>query len=216
MEQCWGNRQLSAKPAPNWLMKGKSGLPQETISIAMGIDRKLCCELWVMCHRYSASELPAVRCKCRGSWPRLPPAAGGGCVRLAQDCSPTDEPPWQGMEQAVSIIKPGGCKHGAVLWDGDQLPPLTLASLRQKQMPYCVVFSLPFAFLLGKKKDHTSAYVLIAITSKGLTFFYFLYNRITQETSKQNFLPFRKSSADAVGNRITLAITKTTFFISDA
>lgn len=56
---------------------------------------------------------------------------------------------------------------------------------------------------------------MITITSNKLSFFYFFQNKIIQETSKEEFLPFRKTSADTVGNRGMLAIIKTTFSLFD-
>lgn len=62
------------------LMKRKLGLPPETISIAMGIERKLCCRLWATHCSSLASEL---HWQC--SVPGAPTHSQRGCSRLARD-----------------------------------------------------------------------------------------------------------------------------------
>lgn len=177
MEQCWGNKQPSAKPAPNWLMKRKLGLPPETISIAMGMERKLCCRLWATHCGSLASESQRQRGAGQRAWGSHP------------------QPLW--MHQ-----------------DGVWLPPPTLLPLKRNRCHVLWALLFPLDFFQGKNKRHSaSARVLIATTSNGLTFLYFLCNKVIQETSQQEFFLFRKSSEGAHSNWGTVAITGTMFFI---
>lgn len=168
----------------------------------MGIERKLCCRLWATHCSPLASGWHWQRGARQCAWgSHLQP---GWMHQAGRDHADTDGPQGragQGTGCVSGQAQFGGSEHSAVLRDGVHLPPPTLLPLKRNRCHDLWAFLFPLHFFQEKKKkDSASARVLIATTSNGLTFFYFLCNKVIQETSQQEFFPFRKSSAGAHGN----------------